>query len=589
MKRSGLLGAFAIMIMAITAGCGGGGGGGVVPQAASTPSVSGTAATGAAIAGATVTLKDSAGNTRTATTASDGTFSIATGTLTPPFLLVVTSPSGTFYSVSADANTVATVNITPLTDLIVRSWYDVQGVTTDAAFADPALNVPPSPTAVAVVGSVVENAVQLWLNQAGVTSGSTNLISTPFSANSSGVDQVLDQSQISAGNIVISNGTVTQSSVLTAAAGSMKLVTVTSSATGSSSSVDGTVVPVLLAEQTALEGITAAFNNFAAIVNSRGSSLVAADLLPVLDPTGSWGGLTREQWAAMAAYVFKGKTISFSGIAIKSLGATTADTVFKLSESKGGLTSTSPNEFFFTKSGSTWLLSGDQRIAMVEVRAAKTHNQGFGPSGTSLAVEVNIDALRSAPTDTVLSSVVISGGPWAPTALTFGGQNSAPWDAIQVFESYSTYAIDPIGVSGGDSFTIAITPVISGITTTYTMTLNAITNEAISITSVKAGGIDVPGTDMTAAHLGSPLTLEWTLPETFAISQVKLGSVAYSGITKCDDMGEIVVLGINSRSGQITIPATCGGPTQFTDQAEIYLQVYGINGEMTTVYYQFHN
>ena len=89
---------------------------------------------------------------------------------------------------------------------------------------------------------------------------------------------------------------------------------------------------------------------------------------------------------------------------------------------------------------------------------------------------------------------------------------------------------------------------------------------------------------MTDAHLGTPLTLDWTLPKTFAIAQVKLGSVAYTGASeypstiKCDDMGEVVVLGITSTTGQITIPATCGGLP--TAEAEIYLQVYGINGEL---------
>ena len=73
------------------------------------------------------------------------------------------------------------------------------GCITDTAFANPGTNPPPSPTAVAVISSVVQNAVQLWLNQANVTAGSTNLISTPFTANSSGIDKVLDQTTIDLG------------------------------------------------------------------------------------------------------------------------------------------------------------------------------------------------------------------------------------------------------------------------------------------------------------------------------------------------------------------------------------------------------
>jgi hypothetical protein len=446
-----------------------------------------------------------------------------------------------------------------------------------------------------VISSVVQNAVQLWLNQANVSGSSTNLISTPFTANGSGVDNVLDLTTVDlgTGEIVISSGTVTQTSVLTAATGSMNLVTTTTSTSGDSSSTIGTIVPVLAAQQTALDGITTAFNNFAGIVNTKGASLAATDLYPVLDASGSWGGLTRDQWAQLAVYAFRGKTISFSGIAIKSLNGTTADTIFKLSETKGGQTSTSPNEFFFKKTGGTWLLSGDQRIAMVEVRAARVRNQGSA-TNTNLALEINIDAPRSSPTVTSLSSVVISGGPWSGATLTYGGQNAAPWDDTLTLESFSTYTIDPVGISGGELFTIKVAPMSDPTgTVTYTVALNAVTTEPISITNLAAGATTVTGSTMADAHLGSPLTVDWTLPKTFAITQVKLGSVAYTGVpndqatVKCDDMGEVVVLGITSTHGQITIPATCNGKA--TAEAEIYLQVYGINGEFTTVYYTFHN
>jgi hypothetical protein len=54
---------------------------------------------------------------------------------------------------------------------------------------------------------------------------------------------------------------------------------------------------------------------------------------------------------------------------------------------------------------------------------------------------------------------------------------------------------------------------------------------------------------------------------------------------KCDDAGQQAVLGITSTTAQVTIPAMCNGQT--TVQAEIYLQVYGINGELTQVYYTY--
>jgi hypothetical protein len=385
--------------------------------------------------------------------------------------------------------------------------------------------------------------------------------------------------------VTISGGGVTQSSVVTAGTGSVNIVTTTTGTSGTSTSSNGTVVPVQTAEQTALDDITTAFTNFADAVNSKSTStLTAGDLLPFMDPNGLWSGGTGTLWAQQAAYAFAGKTISFSGIAIKSLDSTagTADTIFQLSQSQGGQTSTSPNELFFKKVNNAWLLSGDQRIANVEVRANMVTSQGSG-TGTQLVLEVNVDAPRSSPTATSLSSVTISGGPWNSNALSYNGQNAAPWDNTLTFDSFGINAFNP-SISGGQVFTIVVTPT-SGPSVTYTQAVNAITTEAISITNLTGSSVT------TDAHPGTPLTVNWTLPKTFAISQVRVGTVAYTGVpnapstVKCDDMGEQAVLGTTATTAQVTIPATCS--SQATAQAEIYLQVYGINGELTTVYYTY--
>ena len=592
MKRSGrLLGMHIIsflLIAALSYGCSSGGGGGTGGNGGTTNQVtlSGTAASGKALAAATITLKDSAGHSRTATTANDGTYSFDTTGLTPPFLLLVTTTTNTtFYSVSADANARTTVNVTPLTDLIIRSWYDVQGVSMDAAFADPGANPPPSPTTVAVIGTVVRNVVQLWMNQAGVTAGSFNLISTPFAADGTGFDLVLDQTTVnpSTGDVTISGGGVTQNTTLTAAGGSINVVTTTTGTNGTSTSSNTTVVPVQTAQQTAIDEITTAFNGFANAVNTKGASLAVSDLLPFLDPNGVWGGSTRSQWAAQAVYALAGKTISFSGIAIKSLDGTltAADTIFQLSESKGGQTSTSPQEFYFKKVNGAWLLSGDNRIANVEVRAEMAMSQGSS-TGSQLILEANVDSPRSAPTITSLTSAAITGGPWNANLLSYNGQKAAPWDNTLISDSFGINISNP-SISGGTLFTVVVTPT-SGPTVTYTQAVNAITTEAIRVTNLTASS-------MADAHPGTPLTVNWTLPKTFAIGQIKVGTVAYSGplndpsTVKCDDMGEQVVLGTASTTAQVTIPATCNSVA--TAQAEIYLQVYGINGELSMVFYTF--
>ncbi len=550
--------------------------------------VTGTAAAGGPLTGVTVTLKNVTGGSRTATTASDGTFSIDTSGLTAPFLVqIVNGASTKLYSVSADANAQSTINVTPLTDLIIRSWYNVQGVSVDDAFAAPASNPAPTPTAVSVISNVVTNIVQLWMNQAGVTSTNFNLIATPFTADGTGVDHVLDLVTVdtSTGQVTITDGTTTQQSTVTYSTSndSMSVSTTTTGPGGTSTSTSGTVVPVQTAQQTAVDAIATVCNNFADTINTKGNSLQASNLLPYLDSNALWGGLMPSQWAGQIAYALVGKTVSFSGITIKSLDTTgnVADTVFQLSQSQGGQTSTSPNEFFFRKVNGAWLLSGDQRIADIEVRASMVTNQGAVSDNPELTLEVNVDA----PQGTV-TGVTVSGGPWtSATSLTPGSTNVAPWDTTLTLNSFGTYDAGISGISGGTPFTFVVTP-SSGPAVTYTLAVNATTTEAISITNLTGGTI-------ADAHLGSPQTVNWTLPKTFAISQVRLGTVAWTGdqnspsTLKCDDMGETTVLGTTSTTGQITIPATCGQAAAATLQAEIYLQVYGINGEFTTVYYTF--
>ncbi|MEN3113572.1 hypothetical protein ACFONG_15005 [Uliginosibacterium paludis] len=115
-------------------GCGGGGGGGsgagpsssTASSQASTQLVTGTAAFGAPLANATISLKDAAGVSRTATAGSDGSYTIDVAGLSAPFLMTATGQSGDevrTYSALVTAapakGSSSTVNITPITTAIV--------------------------------------------------------------------------------------------------------------------------------------------------------------------------------------------------------------------------------------------------------------------------------------------------------------------------------------------------------------------------------------------------------------------------------------------------------------------------------------
>lgn len=107
---------FATLLTAVLliSGCGGGGGNG----AQLVPTVSGVAATGAAIKG-TVTLKDAAGHQELSkSTDSKGNFSFDVSGLSAPFILKVT-PDGGGSALYSFASAAGTANLNPLANLVV--------------------------------------------------------------------------------------------------------------------------------------------------------------------------------------------------------------------------------------------------------------------------------------------------------------------------------------------------------------------------------------------------------------------------------------------------------------------------------------
>jgi pimeloyl-ACP methyl ester carboxylesterase len=101
------------LVLALS-GCGGGGGS---STPAVTPTITGLAATGAAIANAPVSAKCTAGVEVSGTTAADGTFTLTlSGGQTFPCMVQVTNGTVKFHSFAAAAGH---INVTPLTELVI--------------------------------------------------------------------------------------------------------------------------------------------------------------------------------------------------------------------------------------------------------------------------------------------------------------------------------------------------------------------------------------------------------------------------------------------------------------------------------------
>lgn len=157
-------------------------------------SLSGVAATGAAIGSANITLKDKLGATKTVVTGADGKYTADITGMTAPFLLKVPSGGAHLYSVATAGGT---VNIHPFTDLIIRNWYMANNSDVDTDFSGSgALTLPPTATDIAVIESVVRNIMTTWLTQVGLDPATFNLLTSSFDANSAGFDKILDNAQV---------------------------------------------------------------------------------------------------------------------------------------------------------------------------------------------------------------------------------------------------------------------------------------------------------------------------------------------------------------------------------------------------------
>ena len=119
---------------ALLAACGGGGSAPYVPPVASL-TLSGTAASGLAIAGATITAKCQTGS-GSATTLADGSYQLVISGGVLPCVLEVSNPadSSKLHSVASGSGITATANITPLTEMLTARVLGIEPVTFFAAF-----------------------------------------------------------------------------------------------------------------------------------------------------------------------------------------------------------------------------------------------------------------------------------------------------------------------------------------------------------------------------------------------------------------------------------------------------------------------
>ncbi|MGH7484571.1 MAG: Ig-like domain-containing protein, partial [bacterium] len=157
--------------------------------------VMGTAATGRPFAGALISLKDVRGHTLYTTTDTNGRFSLSVSGLTSPFLLAATDNRG--HMLYSSGNHAGVVNIDPFTDAMTRTWYQSHGTTVEAAFENPGTQPAADDASLKRLNTALADALDSQLVAQELDPSSINLISTPFTADGSGLDGLLDLTSFS--------------------------------------------------------------------------------------------------------------------------------------------------------------------------------------------------------------------------------------------------------------------------------------------------------------------------------------------------------------------------------------------------------
>ena len=163
--------------------------------------LSGTAAVGAPLMNATVTVRDSDPSTadRTATTSANGSYSVDVSGLVAPYVLRVTGAVAgkqhTLYSAATAADVNGTINITPLTDLIVANTAGTKASDCFTNFTTVTGGSAPSAKITSAQLNLAEADLETSLKKILTADGvavNVDLLRTKFSANSTGLDLALD-------------------------------------------------------------------------------------------------------------------------------------------------------------------------------------------------------------------------------------------------------------------------------------------------------------------------------------------------------------------------------------------------------------
>jgi uncharacterized spore protein YtfJ len=486
-----------------------GGGGSDSPSTTATKSISGTAAAGAPLI-ADIVVKDANGTIRSVSTDLSGNFTVNVSDLTPPIMLrakgCTATQCYTIHSATAELTDGGnTVNITPLTDLIIS------GVASALAenYFDSGDFSSLSTTSLATEEQNLQSRIQSVLNVLGVGT-SVDLLYDQFSADHSGLDAALDL-------LTISTDTTTNIATIT------NLITSESFTDNLTSAADNSDIGLtdttgMNNGLTALQAIAQAVDSLDTFLEEHPTDwLTQADLSQHLDSS-AWMDYG-ENYTQLIANTEFPKNLRISSWALLNLDETAGEAliVMRLRKSSTGSISTVPWWVFYDSTNSLWKFAGNQYKVDINVAsiATLTHHFDSSTQSTSSSIESGIeiyinDTEGYSPNSISLATVI---GPGINTTINFGGDTEG-WQHI-TWNSSMTDNADYIvtlydGATTLDSYTIRVaskpeSP--AALSTADFAAINQPTPSSLDTFSTSGGG---------------NLTLQWSMPNHLAADWASL-------------------------------------------------------------------
>ncbi len=362
----------------VLAACGGGGGG----SSTSGSTLTGTAAVGAAISGTVYAIDVNGKISPAATTSGTGAFTVDVSGMTAPFILSITGTSGGKQIVLTSVATSVgqTVNITPLTDLIVST---AAGRPAGSTLSDLCTPVSPSTTApVACLTALSDAANSTKLNAAvsdvmnmisTINPGNANPLTGAFTANGTGMDKVLDQISVTPATAQSDMATVTLIATNTQIGSVTLPASAGATATTAPTPATSTEASAAEAANTALSEIKTCFSAFNALYAAPLSAPSLSRVTEFLDASFTHAQLTQSSFASAfsdgGSQVVEGFKLDVAGFAPKDMSPFSAGEISQIDTSNNNANFGSSQRTIFN-SRSTTAYDSASGSAWIKVRAS---------------------------------------------------------------------------------------------------------------------------------------------------------------------------------------------------------------------------